>query len=309
MLEPLKTPIECPAQLLATARQSPPVRTAIINADNDVALESAREATDAGIIIPILVGDLDAMRRAAEAIDWDIGTLQVIDASGEEAAAMAGAQAAGRGEVDAVMKGNLHTDIFMRAVLNRDAGLRQGQPLTHVFHLTLPGQSGALIMTDCALNPAPDVDLKKTILQNAVAVARATGIARPKVALLSATEVPNKHIPSSMEAVEIKDWAAGAVPDADVDGPLAFDLAVSQEAVAIKAVSSTVAGGADVILVPEIVAGNALYKMLVQYAGACAGGLVVGAKVPVLLTSRADPPPARLASAALASILGGSAKT
>jgi len=305
MLDPLSTTIQCPEPLLQMARQSPPIKTAIINAVNGLVLESAREASEAGIIIPVLVGNPSAMRSAAESIGWDIGALQMIDASGEEAAAAAGAAAAGRGDADAIMKGNLHTDVFMRAVLNRDAGLRQGQPLTHVFHLSLPGQSGSLIMTDCALNPAPDFELKKAILQNAVAVAQATGVKRPKVAILSATEVPNKHIPSSMEAVDLKDWAAGAIADADVDGPLAFDLAVSREAARIKGVSSPVAGAADIILVPEITAGNALYKMLVQYAGACAGGLVVGAKVPVLLTSRSDPPAARLASAALASILGG----
>lgn len=294
---------ECPQPLLAAARGGNPVRTMVINAVNDVVLESARDATEAGIIEPVLVGDLAEMRGAADRIGWDIATYEVIEASGEEAAAQAGAMATGRGRAEAIMKGHLHTDVFMKAVLNKEAGLRVGKPLTHISHLTVPGRSGSLILTDGALNPAPDVELKKVIIANAIALAHALGNTRPKVALLSATEVPSPKIPSTTEAVELTRWAKDAIRDADVDGPLAFDLCVSPEAVKVKGVVSPVAGAADILIMPEIVVGNALMKMMTQFMGACMGGVVLGAKVPILLTSRSDPAAARLASAALAAAM------
>jgi phosphate acetyltransferase len=191
----------------------------------------------------------------------------------------------------------------MRALLGRDAGLRTGNPFTHLFYMTMPGRNEGLIITDAALNPAPDIDIRKAITTNAVSMMRLLGVDRPKVALLSATEVPNPRIPSSVEAAEITAWAKVHLPDAEVAGPLAFDLAVSQHAATLKGVTSPVAGHADIIVVPEIVSGNALFKMMVQFMGACAGGLVMGAKVPIVLTSRADPPVARLASVALATIV------
>lgn len=295
--------VECPQSLLRAARGGRPVRTAVVNAVNRVVLESARDATEAGVIEPVLVGNLDQIRFEADSIDWDIGVFQVIEAEGEEAAAMASAFAAGRGTVDALMKGHLHTDVFMKAVLNKEAGLRTGKPLCHIAHLTVPGRAGSVILSDGALNPAPDVEARKSIIQNTVALAHALGNARPKVALLSATEVVSPKVPSTGEAVELTAWAKGAVQDADVDGPLAFDLAVSPEAVRIKGITSPVAGAADILIVPEIVSGNALMKMMTQFMGACLGGVVVGAKVPILLTSRADPAAARLASAALVAAL------
>jgi phosphate acetyltransferase len=296
--------VECPQSLLAAARGSRPVRTAIVNAVNAVAMESARDATQASVIEPVLVGNLDQIRRAADQIGWDIGIYQVIEAEGEDAAALASAFAAGQGVVDALMKGHLHTDSFMKAVLNKEAGLRMGQPLAHIAHLTLPGRAGSIILSDGALNPAPDFEQKKAIIKYTVALAQALGNARPKVALLSATEVVSPKIPSTGESVELTKWAKEGVPDADVDGPLAFDLAVSKEAVEIKGIKgSPVAGEADILVVPEIVCGNALMKMMIRYMGACLGGVVVGAKVPIILTSRADPPAARLASAALAAAL------
>ncbi|MBL8566468.1 MAG: bifunctional enoyl-CoA hydratase/phosphate acetyltransferase [Hyphomicrobiaceae bacterium] len=302
--------IECPQSLLTAARGARPVRTAIVNAVNAVAMESARDATVAGVIEPVLVGNLDEIRRAADQIGWDIGIYEVIEADGEDAAALAGAFAAGRGSVDALMKGHLHTDSFMKAVLNKEAGLRMGQPLAHIAHLTLPGRAGSIILSDGALNPAPDVEQKKAIIRYTVALAKALGNQRPKVALLSATEVVSPKIPSTGESVELTKWAKENVADADVDGPLAFDLAVSPEAVQIKGIKgSPVAGEADILVVPEIVCGNALMKMMIRFMGACLGGVVVGAKVPIILTSRADPPAARLASAALAAALRQNATT
>ncbi|MEO0670735.1 MAG: phosphate acyltransferase [Pseudomonadota bacterium] len=282
------------------------VRTGIVNAVNRVVLESTRDAMAAGAIEPVLIGAPDVIRREAEAIGFDIATLEIMPADGEEEAAHVGAAAAGDGRLAALMKGHLHTDIFMRAVLNKDAGLRIGTPLSHVFHLTMAGRSGSLILSDCALNPAPDVELRKAIITNAVRVAQATGITRPKVALLSATEVESPRIPSTTDSAALTAWAGDAVPDAEVSGPLAFDLAVSEDAVRVKGIDDPVAGAADIVIVPEIVSGNALYKGLVHFAGACAAGLVLGAKVPILLTSRADPPAARLASAALLGIVANS---
>ncbi len=296
--------VECPLSLLQAAKGSHPARTAIVNAVNAVAMESARDATQAGVIEPVLVGNLNEIRKAADAIGWDIGVYEIIEADGEDAAALAGAMAAGKGRVEALMKGHLHTDSFMKAVLNKEAGLRMGQPLAHIAHLTLPGRAGSLIMSDGALNPAPDVEQKKAIIKYTVHLAKALGNARPKVALLSATEVVSPKIPSTGEAVELTKWAKEGVPDADVDGPLAFDLAVSPEAVEIKGIKgSPVAGQADILIVPEIVTGNVLMKTLIRFMGACLGGVVVGAKVPIILTSRADSPAARLASAALAAAL------
>lgn len=296
--------IECPQSLLTAARGARPVRTAIVNAVNAVAMESARDATVAGVIEPVLVGNLDEIRKAADQIGWDIGIYEVIEADGEDAAALAAAFAAGKGRVEALMKGHLHTDSFMKAVLNKEAGLRMGQPLAHIAHLTVPGRAGSIILSDGALNPAPDVEQRKAIIRYTVALARALGNQRPKVALLSATEVVSPKIPSTGESVELTKWAKENVADADVDGPLAFDLAVSPEAVQIKGIKgSPVAGEADILVVPEIVSGNSLMKMMIRFMGACLGGVVVGAKVPIVLTSRADPPAARLASAALAAAL------
>jgi phosphate acetyltransferase len=299
---------ECSSALLAQARGGKPVRTAVVNAINDVAMESARDATRAGLIEPVLIGDPALITKAAEAVGWDISVYQIIEAAGEDASAQAGAFAAGRGEVDALMKGHLHTDSFMKAVLNKEAGLRMGKPLVHIAHLTLPGRSGSFILSDGALNPAPDFETKKSIIANCVLLARALGNVRPKVALLSATEVISARIPSTGEAAELTKWArAGGVPDADVDGPLAFDLAVSPESVRIKGIQSPVAGAADILIVPEIVTGNCIMKVMTQLMGACLGGIVLGAKVPIILTSRADPAASRLASAALAAALRNAA--
>ncbi|MGI9407111.1 MAG: bifunctional enoyl-CoA hydratase/phosphate acetyltransferase [Hyphomicrobiaceae bacterium] len=301
-------PAVVPRALIEKAQVHPPVRTAVVNAVNDVVMESVRDAVAERLIEPVLIGARQAVATEAAKLGFDISDFEIVDAEGEEFSAAAGAKLAAGGEVGAVMKGHLHTDIYMRALLSRDAGLRTGAPFTHLFYMTLPGHDDGLVITDAALNPAPDVETRMAITRNAVSMMHALGVVRPKVALLSASEVPNPRIPSSEEAAEIAAWAKDNVADADVDGPLAFDLAVSPEAVAIKGVTSPVAGRAEVIVVPEIVAGNALFKMMVQFMGACAGGLVMGAKVPILLTSRADPPVARLASAALASVASSVAR-
>ena len=295
--------VECPLDLVLKARRNRALKTVVINAVHPVVMESVRDAVEAGVIEPVLVGQPGAVAAAAAEVGFDIGGYEVVAADGEEGSAAKGAALAGSGGAEAVMKGHLHTDIFMRALLQRDAGLRVGRPFAHVFHMTVPGREGALLISDAALNPAPDLELKKTILTNCAAVARALGVARPKLALLSATEVPSERIPSSVDAATLAEWAPNNLPDADVAGPLALDLALSEDAARVKGIDSPVAGRADALIVPEIVAGNALFKLMVQMRGACAAGVVLGAKVPIMLTSRADPPAARLASAALASVV------
>ena len=292
----------CPEGLLKTAAQAPAIRTAIANAGTPIVMESVRDAVVAGFLEPVFFGEPAGIADCAAKLDWDISEFLIVSAKGETEAATAAALAAGRGEVSAIMKGHVHTDVFMRALLDREAGLRTGRRLTHLFHMTVRDKPGELFITDAALNVAPDLETKREIIQNVVDMAHAVGIAVPKIALLSATEVPTETIPSSIEAAELTDWAKDNIAGAHIFGPLAFDLAVSPTSVEIKGVAHSVAGRADALIVPDIVSGNALYKMMVHFMGACAAGIVLGAKVPILLTSRADPPAARLASAALAAI-------
>lgn len=297
-----QTDVVCPDRLLEAARHAPAIRTAIANAGTSVVMESARDAAEAGLIEPVFFGMADDIAKCAEALAWDISAFSIVSAEGEAEAASKAAFSAGRGDVAAIMKGHVHTDVFMRALLDREAGLRTGRRLTHLFHMTVAGKPGELFITDAALNVAPDMETKQAIIRNVVDLAHAIGIAEPNVALLSATEVPTEAIPSSVEAAALTSWAEETIGDARVLGPLAFDLAVSPASAEIKGISHVVAGQADALVVPDIVSGNALFKMMVHFMGACAAGIVLGAKVPILLTSRSDPPAARLASAALVTI-------
>lgn len=298
-----KNQVECPQSLLRAARSAAPMRTAIVNAGAAVVMESAYDAASAGVIEPVFFGDTGAIQQHAGELGWDISAYQVTASENEQAAASAAASAAGSGEVAAVMKGHIHTDVFMRALLSRTANLRTDRRLSHVFHMTVPGREGQLLLTDCAVNIHPDIETKKAVIQNAVDLAHALGLAKPKVALLSATEEQMEQMPSSIEAKVLTDWAKDNVSAAEIYGPLAMDLALSPDAARTKGVDHPVAGHADIIVVPDIVTGNALFKMMVHYMNACAAGIGLGAKVPILLTSRADPPAARLASAALAAIV------
>ena len=296
-------PFQCPPALLARAQSAPPVRTAIANAGANLPLESARLAVEAGVMEPVLVGDRNAIAAAAERIDWDIGGFETVDAADEPAAGMTAAKLCGDGAADALMKGHIHTDAFVRGILSRDAGLRTGRRLTHVFHMTVPDDDKVLLITDAAINVAPDIETRLQAAANAVDLAIALGIDAPKVAVLSASEEATETMPSTLDAAEITARAVAEIPNASVYGPLAFDNAVSPEAAAIKEIDHPVAGHADILLVPTIETGNALFKIMVYFMSACAAGIVMGAKVPAILTSRADPPEARLASAAIASIL------
>jgi phosphate acetyltransferase len=299
-----KEPFVCPSDLLAKARSERPTATAVAGAASEVALESARAAQREGLIEPLLVGDPQAIGALAEKLAWDISGITVIAAESEAAAARQAVALCRDGRAASLMKGQVHTDALMRAVVDREQGLRCGQRLSHVFYMTAPHRSGALAITDAAVNVAPNVDQRLDIARNAVALFHALGKDTPKVAVLSATETPNPSMPSSLEAAEIAERAgAGEIAGAEVAGPLALDVAISPQAAALKGVDNPVAGRADILLVPNIETGNALFKSMVYFMSATAAGLVLGARVPIILTSRADPPEARLAAAALAAIL------
>lgn len=296
-------PFECPSWLLDRARETPSLRTAIVNAGTRLSMESARVAVDQDLLTPVFVGAAREIADAAAEIDWDIRDFEIVDADDEQEAASRSVELARNDKVDALMKGHVHTDVLMRKVVDRKHGVRLRQRPSHIFYMTIPGNNKPLCITDAVINVAPRVRQKMDIAINAAGLLRATGIAKPKIALLSATEVPQPQLPSSMEAAEVAARARnGEISGATVDGPLSLDIAVSAKAAKLKGVASPVAGCADVLLVPNIDAGNMLFKQMVYFMNATAAGLVVGVKVPITLTSRADPPEARLASAALASI-------
>ena len=293
-------PYACPPTLLKGIPSSPEP-TAVVAANSAVVLESAREAASRGLIAPILVGEPALVRRLADEIGWDIADLGLVPADSEEEAALKSVALVRRGEARILMKGHLHTDVLMRAVLDKAGGLRTGRRLTHVFHMSVPYSEREMFITDAAVNVAPNLATKLDIVRNAVDLARALGWERPRVALLSATEQATDSMPSSLEAAAaMQALLEQGCPHFDVYGPLAFDNAVSPAAARLKRIEHPVAGNADILVVPNIETGNALFKMMVAFMGATAAGIVLGASCPIILTSRADPPEARLASAALA---------
>ena len=294
--------VQCPRSLLQRAASAEPVTTAIIGAGHPLVLESAREAQQAGIIRPLLVGDAKAIGQAAKEIGWDIEDLQIVEGSGEEQMAQEGARLASSGAVQMVMKGHIHSDTFMRPLLAKEGGIRKKQRLSHAFYMTLPDSDRAIMLTDCALNVAPNIKTRIAIIENAVALAHKLGQQRPRVALLGASETVSDAMPVTGQCQQITAHFGATDLQADVFGPLAFDNIVSVASARMKGIEHPVAGNADIVVVPTIEAGNALFKMMVYFMSACAGGIVLGGSVPVLLTSRADPPASRLASAALGAI-------
>lgn len=295
-----------PSGLLSLAQSVATPRVAIARAGAELPMQAAFDATKAGIMQPIFTGEADAIHTEADKLSWDISGYEIIATDGEEAAGHAAALACGEGRADVLMKGHLHTDVFMKSALSRDNGLRTGGRLVHVFHLTHPAGSKPLLVSDAAVNVAPDMDTRKAAITYCVDLLRKLGVDEPKVAMLSATESVLPAVPSSGEARALRDWARAEIAGAHFSGPLALDLILSPESVAIKGMGDDpVAGDADAIIVPDIVSGNTLFKSLVYMSGACAAGVVMGAKVPILLTSRADAAAARMASVALAGVLRG----
>ncbi len=280
-----------------------PLRTAVVHPVDHLSLTGAMDAREAGLIDPVLVGPGDKIRSAAEEAGLDLSGVEIVDTPHSHAAAARGASLAREEAVGAIMKGALHTNELMQAIIDRAAGLRTERRMSHVFVLETPAYPRLLLMTDGAINIAPDLMCKRDIVQNAIDLAHHIGIDAPLVAILSATEEVDPNIASTIDAAALCKMAdRGQIKGGVVDGPLAFDLAVSPEAVATKRLVSSVAGAADILVVPTLEAGNMIAKQLDYLAGAEAAGLVVGAKVPVILTSRADSAAERVVSCALAKL-------
>jgi phosphate acetyltransferase len=288
-------------RLVKAAQGLPTIKVAIAHPCDDVSLQGAIEAARLQLVEPILVGPVERIRGAARAAGLDIDALEIIasEHSHDSAAKAVGLVTAGRAE--ALMKGSLHTDELMGAVVAREAGIRTARRISHCFIMDVPNHPDALIVTDAAVNIAPTLDDKVDIVQNAIDLAHAMGVTEVRVALLSAMETVTAKVPSTIEAAALCKMAdRGQITGALLDGPLALDNAISPEAAAIKRIASPVAGRANVLVVPDLEAGNMLAKSLSFLAHADAAGIVLGARVPVILTSRADSLLTRLASCAVA---------
>ena len=295
-----KKKIICPENLLNIAREKGPAKAVIVNAVKKVAIESSKQAVEANLIIPVFVGDKSVIEKIAKEINWDISKYEVIHEPVENNTAPIAAKLASEEKVKIIVKGHIHTDILMKAVLKRDLNLIGKKRLSHIWHMTLEKNDKPFIITDGALNVLPKLETKMHILKNSVEFAKRIGISKPKVSVLSATEEVLDSMPSSIEARELTKRAKDEAIDADVFGPMAFDNSVSEMAAQIKGIKNSVAGKTDILLVPNVEAGNGLVKMMIFFMGACAAGVVVGGKVPVVITSRADDTQARLASIAAA---------
>jgi len=293
---------ECPhlTRIIAEAGRYPALATAVVMPTESTALAGALEAAQSGLVAPILVGPAGRIAAAARALGADVSALRIVDTPDDGSQASAEAvRLCLSGQAEAIMKGALHTHELMRAIFA--GGLRTARRASHVFLVDVPGFARPLLVTDAAINIAPDIEEKLHIIQNAVDLAQAIGIDVPRVAVLSAVETVSPQVPSSVEAARLRDIALrGGVSGAIVDGPLALDLALSEEAARIKGVDSPVAGRADVLVVPSLESGNFLYKAAVYLARAEGAGLVLGARAPVILTSRAGSVRSRIASCALA---------
>lgn len=291
--------------LVDQAKALPPIRVAVADAAQRVVIETLREAHALGFIEPRLVGEPDSITAICEDIGWKTATDWIVPASTDAIAAAKTVELVRTGETDAIMKGQIHTDALMHALLDKERGLRiPATRVSHVFLVEVSTHPKLLGITDAAINIAPDLNAKAQILQNAIDLFHLLGVETPKVAVLSAVETVNPEIVSTLDAACLTLMARrGQIAGAIVDGPLAFDNAISRKAAEEKGISSAVAGDADILLVPDLVSGNILAKNLEYLAGAVAAGIAVGLAVPVVLTSRADPAPARLASLALAALV------
>lgn len=292
------------ADILEEAEQFGPLPMAVAHPCSQESLMGAVEAAQHGIITPILVGPQAKIAKVAAEFDVDLSRFRVIDVPHSHAAAETAVALVKNGEAHALMKGSLHTDEFMTEVLKKDGGLRTGRRLSHVFIMRVDSYPRYLFITDAAINIQPDLMAKVDITQNAIDLTHALGIARPKVALLSAVETVTPTIQSTLDAAALCKMAdRGQITGGLLDGPLAFDNAVSIAAARIKGIVSEVAGQADILVVPDLESGNMLAKQLIFMGGAASAGIVLGAKVPVILTSRADSRDTRIASCAIALML------
>lgn len=287
--------------VLEKAQKIEPLHTAVVHPCDQVSLQGMEAAAREGIMIPVLVGPEARIKAAAEANGVNIDGFEIVDTPHSHASAITAVNLAREGRVGALMKGSLHTDELMGAVVNKTLGLRTERRMSHVFVMDVPSYKWPLMITDAALNIAPGLIDKMHICQSSIELAQDIGIATPKVAILGATESVNPNMQATLDAAALcKMSERGQIVGGILDGPLAFDNAISFEAARIKKITSPVAGQADILLVPNIESGNMLAKQLTYLAGSDAAGIVLGSKVPIMLTSRADKPAARLASAAMA---------
>ncbi|MDC0938745.1 bifunctional enoyl-CoA hydratase/phosphate acetyltransferase [Candidatus Pelagibacter sp.] len=292
--------IVCPNNLLDEAHKKKGVKVAVVNAGKPLPMLSVQDAVNENLIEPIFIGDKKEILKCAEDLKWDISQYEIIDEQVENNTAKIAAKLASKGKVKIIVKGHIHTDVLMKEVLKREYNLLGKTRLSHIWHMTVEKEGKPLIITDGALNVQPNVKTKMHILKNVINFSNRIGISRPKVAVLSATEEVLESVPSSLDAAEITKLAKDENLEADVFGPLAFDNSISKKSAAIKGIKNIVAGEADVLLVPSVETGNGLVKMMIYFMGACAAGVVVGGKVPVVITSRSDEAQARLASIAAA---------
>ena len=292
--------IVCPNNLLDHAQKKKSVNAAIVNAGLPLPMLSVQDAVNENLITPIFIGDKKEILKCADKLKWDISSFEIVNEPIENNTAAIAAKLASKGKVKIIVKGHIHTDILMKEVLKREYDLLGKTRLSHIWHMTINKNDKPIIITDGALNVLPNIKTKMHILKNVINFSERIGIEKPKVALLSATEEVLESIQSSKEANEITKLAKEENLNAEVFGPLAFDNCISKKSAAIKGIKNAVAGQADVLLVPNIEAGNSLVKMMIYFMGACAAGVVVGGKVPIVITSRSDEVQARLASIAAA---------
>jgi phosphate acetyltransferase len=303
------TEIECEhgifyRDLIARGRGLEPIRVAVVHPVDRNALLGAIEAAEGKLIIPVLIGPEERIKAAAAIDEVDISRYEMVPAEHSHAAAAKAVAMARTGQVDALMKGSLHTDELMHAVVASETGLATDRRMSHVFLLDVPTYPRPLFITDAVLNIQPDLDAKRDIVQNAIELARALGVETPKVAVLSAVETVNPRLRSTVDAAALTKMAdRGQIIGGMVDGPLAFDDAVSTEAARVKGILSPVAGQADILVVPDMESGNMLVKQLEYLADSQGVGIVLGGRVPIVLTSRADSPVEHMVSCALALLL------
>ena len=292
--------IVCPNNLLEFAHKKKGVKVAVVNAGKPLPMLSVQDAVNENLIEPIFIGNKDEINKCAQDLKWDISNFEIIHEPVENNTAAIAAKLASDGIVKIIVKGHIHTDVLMKEILKREYDLLGKTRLSHIWHMTVGKNDKPLIITDGALNVLPNVKTKMHILKNVINFSKRIEIAKPKIAILSATEEVLDSVPSSKDAAEITKLAKEENLDADVFGPLAFDNCVSKKSAAIKGIKNEVAGIADVLLVPSVETGNSLVKMMIYFCGACAAGVVVGGKIPVVITSRSDEAQARLASIAAA---------
>ena len=292
--------IVCPNNLINVAKKIGTINAAIVNAGEIFPMESVHKAVNHNLINPTFIGNENEIKKYADKLKWDISNYEIINEKNENSTAPIAAKLASEDKVKIIVKGHIHTDVLMKAVLKRDLNLIGKKRLSHVWHMTLDKDDKPFIITDGVVNVLPKLEVKMHILRNAVDFAKKIGISRPKVAVLSATEEILESVPSSVDAEKITKRAKEENINADVFGPLAFDNSVSKKSAAIKKIKNNVSGNTDILLVPNVETGNALVKMMIYFMGACAAGVVLGGKTPVVITSRSDEAESRLASIAAA---------